>query len=66
MQNILGNITQLLPYKFQQQGYQVTESEDFIDVHYHGKQIGTFSTHNRDDLKEIIKLVENHSNNQVK
>jgi hypothetical protein len=36
----------------------LTEDEDFIEVHYKGKQIGTFSKHNRKDLSAIEKFIE--------
>ena len=54
---ISGNITQLLRPEFQQAGYSLTEDEDFIEVHYKGKQIGTFSKHNRKDLSAIEKFI---------
>ena len=52
-----GNITQLLRPEFQQAGYFLTQDKDFIEVHYKGKQIGTFSKHNRKDLSAIEKFI---------
>ena len=52
-----GNITQLLNPGFQQAGYSLTEDEDFIEVHYKGKQIGRFLKHNRKDLSAIEKFI---------
>ena len=54
---ISGNITQLLNPGFQQAGYSLTEDEDFIEVHYKGKQIGRFSKCNRHDLSAIERFI---------
>ena len=61
MQNILGNITQLLKYEYQRQGYSLTEDEDFINLHFKGKQVATFSTH-RTNLNAVNDHIELHKN----
>ena len=53
-----GNITALLSFKAQREGWSLIEDEDFIELFYQGKQVGAFSKRNRRDLNAIEKFIE--------
>jgi len=58
MPTLSGNLTQLLPGKYQTAGYALSEEEDFIHVYFKGKHLETFSSH-RTNLSAITEFIEN-------
>lgn len=58
MQTLSGNLTQLLPSKYQTEGYTLSEEQDFIHVYFEGKHLATFSSH-RTNLSTITEFIEN-------
>ncbi len=58
MQTLSGNLTHLLPGKYQTAGYTLSEDEDCIYVYFKGKHLKTFSSH-RTNLSAITEFIEN-------
>jgi hypothetical protein len=56
---ISGNITQLLPFKAQTEGWTLSESEDFVELFYHGKQAATFSAHGA-KIEKVNKFIDEY------
>jgi hypothetical protein len=55
---VKGNLTQLLNVRYQREGYTLTESEDFVELFYKGKNVAVFSSHGLQDIKKIEAEIE--------
>lgn len=54
---LAGNITMLLKQEYRDQGYSLSESEDFLYLHFEGKVVAVFNAR-AGNLKRVYEYIE--------